>query len=65
MRVSNPYGSSRATAAARVVGRIPTKMRPPSSGGSGNKLNTANTTLRINVFFKLSANHARRSLANT
>src|SRR5262252_7739689 len=32
-------------------------MRPPSSGGIGNKLNTANTTLMISAFFKFSAAH--------
>ena len=32
-------------------------MRPPSRGGSGNKLNTAKTTLRITPFFKFAASH--------
>jgi hypothetical protein len=33
-------------------------MRPPSRGGSGNKLNTASTTLIINAFFKFSTTHS-------
>jgi hypothetical protein len=57
IRIASPYGSSRATDAAAAFGRIPTKMRPPSRGGSGNKLNTASTTLIINAFFKLSTSH--------
>src|SRR5947208_9028733 len=57
IRIASPHGSSRATDAAAAFGRIPTKMRPPSRGGSGNKLNTANTTLIINAFFKLSTSH--------
>ena len=57
IKITIPYGSSRATGAAAALGRMPTKIRPPSRGGSGNKLNTARTTLIINVFFKFSASH--------
>src|SRR5262249_27349558 len=46
IRIASPYGSSRATDAAAAFGRIPTKMRPPSRGGSGNRLNTANVVHR-------------------
>jgi hypothetical protein len=35
----------------------PHQDAPPSSGGSGNKLNTASTTLMINAFFKFSTTH--------
>ena len=38
-------------------GSTPTAMRPPSSGGSGNILKTANTILMISAFFKFSATH--------
>jgi hypothetical protein len=42
-------------------------MRPPSSGGSGNKLKTAGTTLRIRAFLRLSAKpscNGDRQIAN-
>ena len=55
MRISIPYGSSRASGEARASGSTPTAMRPPSSGGIGNMLKTANTTLMISAFFKFSA----------
>jgi extracellular solute-binding protein (family 3) len=48
--------SSRATGAAIALGSTPTKMRPPSTGGSGKRLNTASTTLMIKPFFKFAAN---------
>jgi hypothetical protein len=56
--ITLPYGSSLATGIASPRGRMPTRMRPPSSGGSGNKLNMASTTLMINAFFRLSASHS-------
>jgi hypothetical protein len=54
MRIVNPYGSSLATNSARVFGRTPTRMRPPSSGGMGNKLKTASIALRISAFRRFS-----------
>jgi uncharacterized protein (DUF1810 family) len=39
-----------------AFGRTPTKIRPPSRGGSGKRLNTAGTTLMIKAFFKFAAN---------
>ena len=52
-----PNGSRRATATAAGLGSIATRMRPPSSGGNGNRLNTASMTLRISALRKLSASH--------
>jgi hypothetical protein len=50
-------GSSRLSGRANTVGSTPTAMRPPSRGGSGNKLNTASTTLMTSAFFRFSATH--------
>ena len=57
MRISIPYGSNWESRAAKASGSTPTAMRPPSRGGIGNMLKTANTTLMISAFFKFSVAH--------
>src|SRR5262249_19610814 len=53
IRISIPQGSSRASGKATASGSTPTAMRPPSSGGSGNKLNTARTNIDDQCVFEI------------
>jgi hypothetical protein len=63
-RITMPYGSSRATGAAIALGRTPTKMRPPSRGGSGMRLNTANTTLMPVLTRHAASTHEQKRSTN-
>ena len=47
----------RANFLANTFGSKPTTMRPPSSGGRGNRLKIARTTLMIRAFFRFRAAH--------
>src|ERR1700733_11045584 len=51
----DPRDRDPATAAGR--GRSPTNMRPPSNGGSGNRLNPASITFSSKALRKFSASH--------
>ena len=44
-RMRKPNGSMRASSEEKGSGSNPTNTRPPSSGGSGSRLKTANTIL--------------------
>ena len=49
-RMSMPYGSNRAKAIAGFAGSSAVRIRPPSSGGIGSRLNSARNTLIITEY---------------